>query len=347
MSKSRITFLVVGDQKGITRKFAISVIWLKMALAICLVGFLSFSAIVVDYFSLVVETSENNRLRLKNIQMTEQLSSLQGKMGLLEDEMEHFRAFTTKLKIMINPLPNEDTDLSSLHRGIGLVEDEALSVFQNKRSDSLQDMSSRNITSLRNISLLNEDATFFQSPPLNLRKGELVVEKNKEYALLNIRLDKAINDSRLQRQDGIRIWESLSQRQSLLKATPAISPAKGWVTSNFGYRISPYTNTTVFHQGLDIAASPGTPVRATGSGVVTYTGYDAGYGKLVSIDHGYGILTRYGHNAEIFVVMGQKVKRGDVIATVGNTGRSTGPHLHYEVRLNSIPINPKNYILSN
>ena len=79
----------------------------------------------------------------------------------------------------------------------------------------------------------------------------------------------------------------------------------------FGYRISPYTNRPSFHQGLDIGASPGTPVRATGSGVVTYTGYDAGYGKLVSIDHGYGILTRYGHNAEIFVVMGQKVKRGD------------------------------------
>ena len=347
MSKSRITFLVVGDQKGVARKFAVSVIWLRVAVVICIIGFISFSAIVVDYFSLVVETSENNRLRLTNIQMNEQLSSLQGKLDILEDEMEHFRSFTTKLKAMVSPLSHQDTDLSALRRGIGLVEDETLSVFQNSHGDSLQNIPSQD-SSLRNISLFNEDAAFFRSPPLNLDKGELVIEKsNNEYALLNIRLDKAISDSRLQRQNGLRIWESLSQRRSLLEATPTITPTNGWVTSNFGYRISPYTNTPAFHQGLDIAASPGTPVRATGSGVITYTGYDTGYGKLISIDHGYGILTRYGHNAEVFVVMGQKVKRGDVIATVGNTGRSTGPHLHYEVRLNSIPINPKNYILSN
>ena len=336
----------MGDQKSAARKFAFSVIWLRVALVICAIAFISFSAIVVDYFSLVVETSENNRLRLTNIQMKEQLSSLQGKLDILEDEMEHFRTFTTKLKMMVSPLSNQDTDLSSLRRGIGFVENEALSVFQNNQG-SLRNTSLQN-SSLRNISLLNEDTEFFKSPPLNLEKGELVVEENNnEYALLNIRLDKAISDSKLQRQDGLRVWESLSQRKSLLEATPTIKPTNGWVTSGFGYRISPYTNTPAFHQGLDIAAPHGTPVRATGSGVVTFTGYDAGYGKLVSIDHGYGILTRYGHNAEIFVVMGQRVKRGDVIATVGNTGRSTGPHLHYEVRLNSIPINPRNYILSN
>lgn len=350
MSKNRITFLVVGDRKGITRKFTIPVIWLKVALVICAIGFISLSTIIVDYFSLVVETSENNRLRFKNIQMKEQMSSLQGKLDVLEDEMEYFRTFTTKLKIMINPSPHQDTDFSSLRRGIGLVEDETLSVFQNNHNDSLKNVSTREVssqnTSARNTPPKNEDSMFLKPPPLNSEKGELVIEESKEYALLNIRLDKAINDSRLQRQDGMRIWESLSQRQSLLAATPAISPTNGWITSDFGYRISPYTNTPSLHQGLDIAASPGTPVRATGSGVVTFTGYDPGYGKLISIDHGYGILTRYGHNAEVFVVMGQKVKRGDVIATVGNTGRSTGPHLHYEVHLNGIPINPENYILS-
>ena len=255
------------------------------------------------------------------MQMKEQMSSLQGKLDILEDEMEYFRTFTTKLKIMINPSSNQDTDFSSLRRGIGLVEDKALSVFQNKSNDSLEGTFSRGNspqdTSLRNISLEDKDSAFFKSSPLNSDRGELVVEESKEYALLNIRLDKAISDSRLQSQDGIRIWESLSQRQSLLEATPAISPTNGWVTSDFGYRISPYTSTPSLHEGLDIAALPGTPVRATGSGVVTYTGYDSGYGKLVSVDHGYGILTRYGHNAEVFVVMGQKVKRGDVIATVG------------------------------
>ena len=338
MSKKCITFLVVGDSKSLTQKFAVPVIWLKVAFAVFVLGVISFSVIVVDYFSLVVETSENNRLRLKNIQMEEQMSSLQGKLNILEDEMEYFRTFTTKLKTIVSPSLHEDTDLSTLRRGIGLVENDTLSIFEN--NNSLGD------DSLRDASLQNADSIFSRSPPLNAERGELVVEERRDYALLNIRLDKAISDSKLQRQDGLRLWESLSQKQSLLDATPTISPTNGWVTSDFGYRISPYTNRPSFHQGLDIAAAPGTPVRATGTGVVTYTGYDVGYGKLVSIDHGYGILTRYGHNTEIFVVMGQKVKRGDVIATVGNTGRSTGPHLHYEVRLNSIPINPTNYILS-
>ena len=342
MSKESITFLVVGHRKGITRKCAVPVIWLKAAFTIFIIGVISFSAIIVDYFSIVAETSENNRLRLKNLQMKEQVSSLQGKLDILEDEMEYFRVFTTKLKAIINPSP-QDTDLSALRRGIGLVENESLSILE--RNHSLRDTSLRD-NSLRDASLQNEDSMFMKPPPLNLERGELVAEEGKNYALLNIRLDKAISDSKLQRQDGLRLWESLSQKQSLLEATPTISPTNGWITSNFGYRISPYTNRPAFHQGLDIAAPPGTPVRATGSGVVTYTGYDAGYGKLVSIDHGYGILTRYGHNTEIFVVMGQKVKRGDVVATVGNTGRSTGPHLHYEVHLNGIPINPKNYILS-
>ena len=337
MSKQCITFLVVGDRKGVTRKVAVPVIWLKVAFAIFVIGVISFSAIIVDYFSIVAETSENNRLRLKNLQMKEQTSSLQGKLDILEDEMEYFRAFTTKLKTIINPSPHTDTDLSALRRGIGLVENESLSIERNNslRGNPLQD-----------AVLQNTDSMFIKSPPLNLERGELVIEERKDYALLNIRLDKAINDSRLQRQDGLTLWESLSQKQSLLEATPTISPTNGWVTSDFGYRISPYTSRPAFHQGLDIAAPLGTPVRATGSGVVAFIGYDAGYGNLVSIDHGYGILTRYGHNTEIFVVMGQKIKRGDVIATVGDTGRSTGPHVHYEVHLNHIPINPEHYILS-
>ena len=101
----------------------------------------------------------------------------------------------------------------------------------------------------------------------------------------------------------------------------------------------------MMHEGLDIAANPGTPVVAPADGMVTYAGYDAGYGKLIVIDHGYGVETRYGHNSEIQVAVGQKVRHGQRIAAVGSTGRSTGPHLHYEVRVNGQPIDPLNYIL--
>ena len=99
------------------------------------------------------------------------------------------------------------------------------------------------------------------------------------------------------------------------------------------------------HHGLDIAAPFGTSVRAPADGIVSYVGYDGGYGKLVSIDHGYGVVTRYGHNAQIHVKLGQRIKRGEKISSVGNTGRSTGPHLHYEVRVNDVPVDPSKYIL--
>ena len=99
------------------------------------------------------------------------------------------------------------------------------------------------------------------------------------------------------------------------------------------------------HNGIDIAAAPGSPIVAPADGIVSFAGYDPGYGKLVSIDHGYGVVTRFGHTSQIFVEVGQKVSRRDVIASVGNTGRSTGPHLHYEVRVNNIPVDPYNYVL--
>ena len=134
-------------------------------------------------------------------------------------------------------------------------------------------------------------------------------------------------------------------QKSLLSSTPSIWPTRGWVTSGFGFRKSPFTGLREKHEGWDIAARIGAPVRTTADGVVVVEGREYGYGNLVEIDHGYGLVTRYGHNSKHFVKVGDRVKRGQVIALVGNTGRSTGPHLHYEVLLNGVPANPKNYIL--
>lgn len=155
--------------------------------------------------------------------------------------------------------------------------------------------------------------------------------------------DDAISET--QRQDGIRLRQWLSARRRLLESLSAVLPLNGRVVSRFGYRISPYTGRPSLHKGLDIAASYGTPVRATESGVVIYANYASGYGRLVSINHGYGIVTRYAHNSRIFVEKGQRIRRGEVIASVGNTGRSTGPHLHYEIRLNGEAINIEDLIL--
>ena len=122
--------------------------------------------------------------------------------------------------------------------------------------------------------------------------------------------------------------------------TPSIWPAAGYVSSPYGLRF----NGTEFHQGIDIAADMGTPIVATADGVVTAAGWNGGYGNMVDVDHGGGIVTRYGHASALAVTVGQQVRRGEVIAYVGSTGRSTGPHVHYEVRVNGAPVNPAGYL---
>lgn len=138
----------------------------------------------------------------------------------------------------------------------------------------------------------------------------------------------------------------LEEQKNLLSHTPAIRPARGWVTSTFSYRQSPFTGKREFHKGIDIANKQGTAIVATADGVVSFAGSNGSFGQIVVIDHGYGLITRYAHIEKWLKEKGERVRRGEVVALMGNTGRSTGPHLHYEVRLNGVPVNPEKYILN-
>jgi murein DD-endopeptidase MepM/ murein hydrolase activator NlpD len=149
-----------------------------------------------------------------------------------------------------------------------------------------------------------------------------------------------------QKNDFETLNAKLEGQVNLLAATPSIRPTTGWVTSRFGYRKSPFTGARTFHSGLDIATRQGTPVVAPADGAITFAGPKGLMGNMLTIRHGHGIVTRYGHLSKIFKKVGAKVKRGDLIAHVGNTGRSTGPHLHYEVLLSGVPVNPARYILN-
>ncbi len=152
--------------------------------------------------------------------------------------------------------------------------------------------------------------------------------------------------AKIQAIDFKNLIKELEQKRNLLASTPSIKPVDGWITSKFGYRISPFTGRREFHGGLDIANKSGTPLIATANGRVSYAARKMHIGKLIIIDHGFGRVTKYGHLKEFLVKRGQRVKRGDVIGLVGNTGRSTGPHVHYEVRINGTPVNPLKYILN-
>ena len=127
-------------------------------------------------------------------------------------------------------------------------------------------------------------------------------------------------------------------------AAPNLWPVEGQITGSFGERIDPFNGEGAFHSGVDISASVGSPVIAPADGVVTFADFLGGYGRAVMVDHGHGISTRYGHLASFAVAAGQRIHRGDTIGYVGQSGRSTGPHLHYEVRINDTPVNPYKYL---
>jgi len=141
-------------------------------------------------------------------------------------------------------------------------------------------------------------------------------------------------------------YDSLSRHQARYAATPSLMPTKGWLTSAFAReRVHPILHLARPHEGIDVSAPMGAVIEAPASGVVTQVSWVEGYGNMLTIDHGYGLVTRYAHCSKIEVVRGQRVKRGQKIALVGSTGLSTGPHLHYEVWVNGRPANPMKYVL--
>ncbi len=195
-----------------------------------------------------------------------------------------------------------------------------------------------------------------QSTMASLKKAEdefrrLFSLKSKEKVLENLDTSDtgSIDMEHLREQiklsmDAVgEIKDYMSQQRDLYVSTPKGWPVDGNVTSHYGRREHPKTGERQFHTGVDIAAEPGRPVRATADGIVSFADWSGGSGNLVALEHGFGFSTYYAHNKMVNVKVGQRVKRGDIIGYVGSTGNSTGPHVHYEVWKEGKPVNPKNY----
>jgi murein DD-endopeptidase MepM/ murein hydrolase activator NlpD len=179
-------------------------------------------------------------------------------------------------------------------------------------------------------------------------RDKLKKEKDDAGLVQQMKSDvERLQSEAMSREDSLSELEKLLQvKREMLAHTPSVWPLQGWVTSGFGYRTNPFTGLTQMHEGLDISNRIGTPVIAPSNGIVSDVGNDNAVGKVVVIFHGFGMTSRYGHLSKVLVKTGQRVKRGDKIAEVGMTGKTTGPHLHYEVKINGIPINPARYILN-
>lgn len=179
----------------------------------------------------------------------------------------------------------------------------------------------------------------FSSTYLPLHRQELAARKMQDFL---DRLTEATQLEEVKQQD---LLQALRNNRTILASMPSIWPVTGFVSSNFGTRNSPFGRSAQFHKGLDISNRMGTPIVAPAEGTVIMAGPDGAYGNSVEIDHGGGLVTKFAHMQRATVKNGQWVKRGEVIGHIGMTGRTTGPHLHYEVRLNGAPVNPMRYIL--
>ena len=325
--KNLTIFISSDSKKGFFKEFRISANQIRYA---CIGGgvlFLFLCAFTVDYFSNFSASFSYQKYQLENQTLKTQLSKMHLKMEKLNTRLDQIEDFSHKVKVMAGL-----EQVTPSHLATGPLP-----------SSSFPDVSS----------LVDKNKNHFRGPS-SLTPVPKTSSTNLSAALSPSTLDSiAVYMNRLDRRsvlvqrDVNLMMEQLYEKKDIISSTPSILPAKGWISSYFGYRRYPFTGEVSLHEGIDIAAFPETPVYSPADGVVVFAGYKQGYGKVIVIDHGYELSTLYGHLADIMVIRWEKVKRGQVIGSIGNTGNSSGPHLHYEVRISNVPVDPTKYILDN
>lgn len=282
------------------------------------VRILSFLAVLIvpvilaTFFTSVYfqdQASDLRRAMIQETQLVEQKEILASRLTDLERSIMRTERSLAQLEKAL------DVEVGQVKSGLGPIEDKELA------------------EELKNI------------PKTHLKIGSLLgseqilsVQKINNYTHL---LGKRVNDVQSQID---HILEINLDKIRYLNSTPNIMPVAGWITSGFGMRRSPINGRYKMHYGIDVAASTGTKIFSAASGTVVFARSSKGYGRKVVVDHGFGVKTIYAHCSKLFVKEGQQVARGETIASVGNTGASTGPHLHYEVHVDGVPADPLKYV---
>ncbi len=252
----------------------------------------------------------------------------------------HFSINYNKMKVSKQELSQKAQDYQKMQQ--------ELEYFVKKTQDLEQKMDGLEKLDSDLRSLLKDDPALKKnnmSINVERKRGILSVDRgsvDREKAIENL---EKIEEKLPEQEESLKeLKDAVIQRSNRIASTPTIWPVDGKITSSFGYRRSPFGKRREFHDGLDIGAPYGTLIKATADGVVSFTGYKTGYGYSVIIDHKNGFETSYCHSSEILVKEGQHVKKNQVIAKVGSSGRSTGPHVHYMVKVNGVLENPKDYL---
>jgi murein DD-endopeptidase MepM/ murein hydrolase activator NlpD len=309
----RLTILLVPENSAQTKQVKLPVFVLKVGLISLLLLFTFMGYLVLDYKELLSLRASYRKINAEN-------EGLKGEARLLMSNLEDVKRSLRRVQDYsekLGDLTQIKVKKVSRQTGIGPLSPEE---YQTAKKQQRLTPTTQNL-------------------PLGIDLDRLVFRSVFDRIQ---GIGNEANRNALQLQ---QLLSTLSQQKSLLSSVPSVTPVDGWITSGFGRRISPFTGQKTWHQGIDVAAPIGSPIYAPADGVVIFSGAKAGFGNFVMVAHGYGVVSRYGHNAQNMVQPGQKIKRGDQIATVGMTGRTTGPHLHYEVLVNGRNVDPKKFIL--
>jgi murein DD-endopeptidase MepM/ murein hydrolase activator NlpD len=327
------TVLIVPEKTSQVRRFVIPNWLFKSAAMSCALLSLIGVVMVLDYWYVMGEVGENKQLKMENRRLRQEVQVFKNKMETIEGTMDRVKTFTTRLKVITN-IEDRNNLLETLN---GKVPDAATNIGV---ATAATPQTGPSPTGVARSNTVVANSAVNQDDPEEILLRRDYEQLDSRFSLLNT--DSLYLEQVLQDQ-----YELLADQKSFLAALPTRRPAFGYFTSGFGVRKSPFGGKNKMHEGLDIANRPGTTIRAPADGTVVFANTKSGYGQTVILDHGYGLETLYGHTKTFLVKKGQKVRRGDAIALMGSTGRSTGPHVHYEVHVNGTPVDPLSYILEN
>lgn len=297
--------IIVSDAQSTNKEFAVSAKFIKNAMLAFSFLVVFFGFIIFQYLTMTLDKQKTKRLELETRDQKQKISTLSSTIDDLNQRLKNMETY--KERIMV---------------ATGLTSPMALREVGSGGPE-----------------ISNQFSSDFSMAPKTLPGSSLPQQNLLSKA-------KEIKENAKQIEDTLKSVESMVNQQKLqLAATPVIWPTRGYISGSYGNRVHPFTGRLEFHFGLDIATQLGNRVIAPADGVVLLAENREYYGKMIMIDHGFGYITRYGHLSGFNVREGQRIKRYDVIGYVGTTGRSNGPHLHYEVRYFDKPMNPADFIL--
>jgi murein DD-endopeptidase MepM/ murein hydrolase activator NlpD len=358
MSDRFFTFMLIPERSDRIRKLSVPSAYLKVVVGLGLGLLVSGIFIFFDYIHLLSQVAENKKLRVENHVLKLDVQEAKSKLDTLDQSVSRLKSFAYKLRVISNlDQPGASRLLEAPQNGSGGSSGGG-GPGSEEEGGSINDPN--NPEGSPGAYVPPEES---QPPPENagmhaqleyqrsqtaLRADEVEIASDNLLLQVSSILERSQSlqdETQLEEQNFANLQEQVQDRVARLRSTPSILPARGWISSEFGYRMNPFSGRKTFHGGLDVANYTGTAVHAPADGMVTFAGPRGGFGLVVQIDHGYGVQTRYGHNSRVAVKAGLRVTRGQKIAEIGSTGRSTGPHLHYEVVLNNKLVNPRAFVL--